>query len=106
LSRGLGKVQRGLLLALARIEVGEAERVAQQQGYYQPPTRAGVARILAVAEQHELREHEKPDPRTPQEMAAEYRKAADEATAPADRVVFHRLAAQVLRPPRPARGAP
>jgi hypothetical protein len=56
LSRGLGKIQRGLLLALARIEVRAAEGAAQEQRQYRPPTRAGIRRVLYVACQHELRE--------------------------------------------------
>lgn len=56
MSRGLGKIQRGLLLALARIEVRAAEGAAQEQRQYRPPTPAGIRRVLYVACQHELRE--------------------------------------------------
>ena len=56
MSRGLGKIQRGLLLALARIEVRAAEGAAQEQRQYRPPTRAGIRRVFYVACQHELRE--------------------------------------------------
>ena len=56
LSRGLGIIQRGLLLALARIEVGAAEEAAEKQRRYQPSTRADIHAVLYVACQHELRE--------------------------------------------------
>jgi hypothetical protein len=55
-SRGLGKTQRALLLALARIEVGAAERAAERQQRYSAPTWTKLWKVLAVACEHEFRE--------------------------------------------------
>jgi hypothetical protein len=53
-SRGLGKVQRALLLAVARLEVSAAEQAAERQERYRPPRKIKLWHALDDACEHAL----------------------------------------------------
>lgn len=56
MSRGLGRVQRALLLALARLEVAAAEDAARNHTEHDPPTFQRVYDVVFAAAYHELYE--------------------------------------------------